>query len=820
MPASNEVSLKISVDDQGSKVLIAAIRQLEKLQKSVKDTSTSFKSIQRSTAELDKALKSTTSSSGRFDKQLDRVKRDLDDVRRSTGRAEESMLDYAAALGSVASGLRSVADFGTRQLTGFVQSASRLEDITSGFTSILGSADKARGAIDKLRVAAQDPGLSFETAATATRRFTAYNVELNDAIRITRGFAQAARVAGTSNQDLEEGLRQLGKAIGNNKIEADDLSSILERFGPIGTRLREEFGKTGDDITKSLEAAGKSVADLAIELADLDKIPKASADTLSAAISNLGNEFQRTQQILGERLLPAVKAVVEALTDLLKAFNDLPKPLQNVALGVGLISTALAGIGAAVLTAAAGIAGLLAAFGGAGAGGLAALSTAAAAGLGKITAAASALSTPVLSGAGAITALFVAIHELNNTLEAQVAREGGLGTIESATIKADDAAKGFTITLNLTKSAMDEVARSAKNVETDVEALAQSLRRGIGYAAALARISASIPPDRSRPIRRLRGPALGTLTDAPTGQPTPEQLFANRQLFIRATGEIEKLNERASKAARESWGKFFTSLTAGLKGTSASFRVTSQNVLRTIGTASKAASNATRKRLADDVDAATRQKDALGNLADITRRFYETSEDRVRRLRREQQEYIHRVYDTADAFQSLSLAFRRFGTTGNRVLDTITSTLSKLATTAAAVANILGAISEIRADRASGSSNALSVIGNIVGIISSVASVAALFHDPANDRIAELVGARLGGSIPVGSLRAIRRQNARDFSESFARGVERQNRQFGIGTQEPPIDVHIALQVGDRTTQEIVKQINRMEQSGRTQLIR
>ena len=129
------------------------------------------------------------------------------------------MLDYGAALGQVAAELARIRDFGARQLRNFVQAASRLEDITTSYRSILGSAAQAADAVDDLRRAAQDPGLTFEVAARATQRFLALGLSLQESIQLTRNFANAAVVSGTSTAELNTGLQQLAKSIAAGKVE-------------------------------------------------------------------------------------------------------------------------------------------------------------------------------------------------------------------------------------------------------------------------------------------------------------------------------------------------------------------------------------------------------------------------------------------------------------------------------------------------------------------------------------------------------------------------------------------------------------------------
>ena len=844
MPAANEVSLKITVDDQGSDEIADVVRMFRNLDKATKDTAKSFQSIDRTTDMLTDAFRDVGKAAGTWRDQNGRLRDSLGRFTKEVRGAEGSMLDYATALSGVAQGLSRVRDFGARQLTGFIQSASRLEDITSGFTSILGSADKAEAAISRLRTAAQDPGLDFETAARATRRFAAFNVELDDAIKITRGFANAAAVSGASTAELDEGLRQLAKAIGNNKLEADDLSSILERFGPIGQRLREEFGKTGEEITKNLRASGRSVKDLAVELADLAKQPVADANTLRNAISNLRNEFGEFSQNIGNVLLPAVKRVVDALTELLKWFNDLPEPIQTAIAVAGTLATGLAALGTAAVATAAGITTLTVAFGAVGGGGLIAAVGSATAGISAFAAAIAPIAVPVGLAATAVVALATAYHQLNNTLEAQVARQGGLGKIASVTVKADEATKNFTATINLNADAFQGVVDGAKNATDAV----------IDYGKAVEEAAAQVPkpqlsginfrdvarptiaPPRS-PQRLQRDPNTAPLGTSFTpagpqpryGQAVFDQIRQSSALQKRAAETVANFNEKAAQETTEAWEKAYGTIGTLEDRNVQKFLRNSQRTLRTRQVNANHARNLTKLQVKDSVDASTRQLKALGDLSRLTFDYQDDATSGFRDLTDKTRLYRTALGETGNAFGRLALAFSSFGDTSNESLNRTLDTLSKISVTAVEVANILGAVSSI-ADRASGGGggggqggaggaiNTIKTIANVAGIIASIVKIVSLFHDPANDRLAELAGLRVGGNIPTGQLRAIRRQNARDFSDSFARGVERQSRQLGRQGSDIPIEVHIPINVSDKTTQEIVKRVNVMSQSGRTYL--
>ena len=107
--------------------------------------------------------------------------------------------------------------------------------------------------------------------------------------------------------------------------------------------------------------------------------------------------------------------------------------------------------------------------------------------------------------------------------------------------------------------------------------------------------------------------------------------------------------------------------------------------------------------------------------------------------------------------------------------------------------------------------NVLLELGQIVGTGSR------LFHDPANDRLAELAGFRAGN---VGAFRSASRQSARDFSNSFGRGYERAQARVASSGDQAPIIIENQIVLNDRTVQEFVNEINTQTQEGRLSLVR
>ena len=822
MPANNEVSLTITVNDQGSRTLTNTIKMLQSLERAVESTARSFDQIQRETKDLNESLRKSVESTKRFNTQLDETERGLRDVRRSTDRAGDAMLDYAVALSGVAAGLSRVRDFGTRQLTGFVQAAGRLENVTQAFTSVLGSATAANDAIDRLRRASQDPGLTFQVASRAAQRFISYGVAVEDAVAITRGFANAAVLSGTSTRELDEGLRQLAKSIGTGKIEQDDLNSITERFGPIAQRIRAEYGKTGQEVTAALNASGTSVAQFALELSRLDKQPKASADSLSNAISNLQNAVEELSAQFGEILLPVVKDAVNELTNLLNRFKELPQPVKEATVTAGVLGVGLTGVAAAALHFGSQIALISIALG---RGSLSLIATLKQTSIvTKLSTASFRLSTGVLTaGIPVALAYTETIRQLSKAYVNLVNR---IAPANEASALSRRVVEDHRVAIQRLTGTVDRNAETFKEFQTVVTDASMTLRAQLSEALREVEGQTKSATDQFKEFRDLiltvpavpqfftRDPSLRPTTPTESGVPAVEApgrrpfISRDRQPFIPAPppdlargappplDNLEEFHRRTTKLIRVNWTRTYDAIRKGFEDTGRSIQRTSTNITRAINTTLQAQINLNRLQLRDSVEASTRQFQALGDLDKLRFDSAQRGVDATNLLTNAQDQYTDSIQRSIQHFDYLQ-----------RSIQNLFASLSQGTRSGG--------------QGVTGFARGFTQFTNFAIELSQIiAGTSRVFHNPGNDLLAENIAFRAASSFGLsrGNINAIRRQNARDFSESFARGAERAiSATSGTGSGETIVIENYQI-IDDRTIKGMTNVINRMEQSGRIRI--
>ena len=893
MPTQNDVQLNIEVIDQGSKQIKDLIRMMGTLQTSVAATAKSFAAIQKSTTALNTALGKTTSSTQKFEQRLDKLAEEFDDVRRAGGRASQVVVDYAESMDRVAQALNRVRDFGVRQLTAFVQAAGRLEGVTQAFRSILGSAAQATDAVTQLRKAAQDPGLTFEVAAKATQRFLAFGVSLKDSIQITRNFANAAVVSGTSLAELDRGLQQLAKSIGAGKIEQEDLNSIVERFGPIAQNIRAEYGKTGEDVTNAINKAGQSIAQFALQVSSLDKQPKAAVDSLSNAVSNLQNAFNEFSTSIGNTLLPIVKNAISVLTELLKSFNELPESIKGTLTNSALLATAIIGITATVVSAVVAFKALAAIFALGGASSVAGAAGAAAFSIKGLTAALAAQGPFILKSAFLLATAFAGDLLRDTIVKASRDAENAVKNLNNALQEADGV-KAYNLALKQMDDQLQRNIGSLKGLQGGLEAAAASIpglpgvrglfglfRRGItGHTD-------NIITETERQIRSIRSQmvnlegtnkqVIARLTELVTrakmqyeqlrlsGKDATDEevksVVALIKLLEKELATRNKIEEVVKEAATRPRytpaptpslpsvsapiaGRRRAQIRAPITGVRESPLIFQQQQLaesaRIIGEQWQETSDAIQRRVDamhqgfrnlfnnvrdTGIQAFQRLKgSALGALAAIqvgSREVFQTLSASANLRRLQFRDEVHLATQRFQAYERWRKA-RAEGEAAairqqreyNRTIQEATYQFRILR---AVIQNVFASLNQGTRSGAQGVTgfgtgfiqftNALINIGETVAQFGG----SRLFHNPANDRLAEMAGFRAGS--------ADARQSARDFSNSFGLGFERARRaSTPMHSSGEPITIVNQFVVDGRVVKEWSNFVNKMEQSGRVRI--
>ena len=255
-------------------------------------------------------------------------------------------------------GLGLIAKSAVQSAASFKALQTRLKLVTSEF----GEYEQAQALVAK---AAKQFGISNREAAEGVAdiftRLRPLGISLADIESTFIGFNTVAKLSGVSAAGASAAFTQLAQALGSGRLQGDEFRSIAEQVPGLLQAISSATGIATGDL-KEYASQGKLTSDVVIRA--LKKLESEGADKIAAIVKDSDvqrfKDFQNATDDLsiaiGSSLLPVVTPLIGGATELVKAFGQLPEPIQASVIGV----TGLAGAAAILSPAIATLNGLLA----------------------------------------------------------------------------------------------------------------------------------------------------------------------------------------------------------------------------------------------------------------------------------------------------------------------------------------------------------------------------------------------------------------------------------------------------------------------------
>lgn len=197
-------------------------------------------------------------------------------------------------------------------------------------------------------------GLSSTEAAEGVvdifTRLRPLGISLRDIESTFVGFNTVAKLSGISAAGASAAFTQLAQALGSGRLQGDEFRSISEQVPGLLQAISSASGIASKDL-KEYASQGKLTSDIVIralkklETEGADKIAKIVQDSDIQRFKDFENAAGDLTSAIGGKLLPAVLPLVKGATELVKAFGQLPDPIQN-----GTVAVLGAAAAAAILT--------------------------------------------------------------------------------------------------------------------------------------------------------------------------------------------------------------------------------------------------------------------------------------------------------------------------------------------------------------------------------------------------------------------------------------------------------------------------------------
>lgn len=221
----------------------------------------------------------------------------------------------------------SVLDFGIASL----QEASKVEDLTTRFEVLTGSADEARGVMTKLQKFAATTPFQLEGLANTSAQLISFGFTADS---IPEKLKRIGDVASASGSDIGDIGLIFGQVSAAGKLTGERLLQLQERGIPILDTLATQFGVTTAEM-RDMITEGK------VGFPDFEKAFNSLSDaggpafegmikqskTFSGLLSTLGDAFKYVQSTIGDAVLPVAKEFTGEMIKLLTNLN--PKDIRS-----------------------------------------------------------------------------------------------------------------------------------------------------------------------------------------------------------------------------------------------------------------------------------------------------------------------------------------------------------------------------------------------------------------------------------------------------------------------------------------------------------
>tara|TARA_R100001460_G_scaffold2063_1_gene7025 strand:+ start:788 stop:3046 length:2259 start_codon:yes stop_codon:yes gene_type:complete len=248
-----------------------------------------------------------------------------------------------------------------RQAVGAAASFNDLQTRLKLLTSEYGEFEQAQELVAR---SAKTFGLSNREAAEGITnifaRLRPLGVSLRDIESTFVGFNSVAKLSGVNSVQASAAFTQLAQALGSGALRGDEFNSIADQVPGLLTAISQETGVAQGKL-RDYAATGKITSKVVISA--LKRIEKEGGDKIKKLIEqsdvqkfkSFENAVDKLSVAIGQKLLPVVTPLIEKITELIDGFAQLPKPVQDttvavglLALGVGVLTPAVKGLAGAL----------------------------------------------------------------------------------------------------------------------------------------------------------------------------------------------------------------------------------------------------------------------------------------------------------------------------------------------------------------------------------------------------------------------------------------------------------------------------------------
>lgn len=279
-----------------------------------------------------------------FDAGISRIKNGIRDASGVAKREAESMDSAFRNLGTAIGGY-----FSAQTLFSFTKELinvrGEFQKTEIAFSTMLGSADKARVLMGQMVDLATKTPFSLQEVSAGAKQLLAFQVPANQVVDVLTRMGNIAAGLGVPLARLN---LVYGQVMAKGRLMGDDLRQFTEAGIPMVAELAKKFNKTTAEITEMVSAGKigfKDVQDVLFNLTNeggmfFNLMEKQSA-SLSGKVANLGDAWDQMLNKIGEGSEGVLYSGIEGLTYLVEHYQDLLNIVEALVITYGSYKAAV-----------------------------------------------------------------------------------------------------------------------------------------------------------------------------------------------------------------------------------------------------------------------------------------------------------------------------------------------------------------------------------------------------------------------------------------------------------------------------------------------
>lgn len=278
------------------------------------------------TQNLAAAQKKAADAASDAAKKNDRTKASLDGIKTAA-----SLAFAALAAGAAAVGMSSV------------KTAGKMEQLEIAFTTMLGSAEKAKTMLNDLQDFAQATPFDLESVTNGSRRLLAMGFSAEQIIPVMTAVGDAASGLGLQAEGIDRITLAMGQMAAKGKVSAEEIRQLAEAGIPAWKFISDSLGITIPEAMKKAEQSQISAAQgLNAIVSGMNNkfggMMEAQSRTINGMWSNLMDSIARTSIAVGNDIVKTFD-LHKRLASAMEFFDDFRKRVDNSGLRSAIIQS-------------------------------------------------------------------------------------------------------------------------------------------------------------------------------------------------------------------------------------------------------------------------------------------------------------------------------------------------------------------------------------------------------------------------------------------------------------------------------------------------